>query len=77
MFIKSFKINEVNINTKLLLSKSEAIAVCTKGKHKVRKALLQHIAKSLMEVEDVSKVVGDNHIQFPKEVNEPSGNPTF
>ena len=66
MYIKAFKANEVNINVKLLLTKSESIAICTKGKNKVRKALLQHIAQKLMDIEDVSKVVGDNHIPFPK-----------
>lgn len=68
MHIKAFKINEVNINVKLLLTKSESIAVCKKGKHRVRKALLQHIAEQLMSIPDISKNVGDDHIKFPDKI---------
>lgn len=66
MYIKAFKINEVNINVKLLFTKSEAIALCKKGKHKVRKVMLQHLAEKLMEIPDISNVVGDDHIKYAK-----------
>lgn len=66
MYIKSFKINEVNINVKLLFTKSEAIAICKKDKNEVREVFLQHLAEKLMEIEDVSKIVGDDHIPFPE-----------
>lgn len=65
MYIKAFKINEVNINVKLLLTKSEAIKVSKKGNHNVRKVLLQHIAGQLMTIPDVSDMVGDDHIKYP------------
>ena len=68
MYIKAFKINEVNINLKLLLTKSEAIAVCKRGKHKVRKELLKHIAEQLMDLPDINTNVLEDHIAYPNKV---------
>jgi hypothetical protein len=65
MDIKSYKINEVNVVVKTVLTKSEAIALCKKGKHKVRKEFLKHHAASLMKIDDIRKVVQDDHIDFP------------
>ena len=64
MDIKSFKLNELNTLSKVLLTKSEAIGLCKRGNHKVRKIFLKQLVGKLLEIEDVRKMV-DNAITDP------------
>jgi hypothetical protein len=65
MDVKSFKINEVNVSLKILLTKSEAIGICKKGYHKARKEFLKKIAANLLKIDEIQKEVGDDHIPMP------------
>lgn len=60
MNIKSFKINDLNTLTKITLTKSEAIAVCSPKKYGVKKALLRQLVNKLMEIDDINKVVNSD-----------------
>lgn len=64
MNAKSFKINEVNTMTRLLLTKSEAIGLCKKGNHKARKIFIKRIIDSLLTIPEVGDVVGDDLLKI-------------
>ena len=65
MDTKAFKISDVNIMSRIVLTRAEAIAICKKGEHKVRKEFLKRIAAKLMEIDEVGSIVQDDHIPLP------------
>ena len=59
MHVKTFKTNEVSIVSKIVLTKSEAIALCKRGKQTVRKEFLKRVVEKLLEIDDVGKNVSE------------------
>lgn len=57
MNIKSFKINDLNTLSKITLTKSEAIAVCSPKNYGVKKALLRQLINKLIEIDDIKNNV--------------------
>ena len=65
MNIKSFKINELNTLSRILLTKSEAIGLCKKSNHKARKVFLRQLIGKLLEIDDVKNGVGSETVLSP------------
>ena len=65
MNIKSFKINDLNTQTKVLLTKSEAIGLCKRGNHAARKVFLRQFVEKLLEIEEIKTAVAGNSIVDP------------
>ena len=65
MNIKSFKINDLNTQTKILLTKSEAIGLCKRGNHNARKVFLRQLVEKLLEIKEVKTAVAGNSIIDP------------
>lgn len=62
MDIKSFKLNDVNVMSKVILTKSEAIGLCSKNFSKVKKGVLERLIKELMTIPEIDQAVQNNNV---------------
>lgn len=62
MDIKSFKLNDINIMSKIVLTKSEAIGLCSKNYSKVKKGVLKGLIAALMQIPEVDLIVQNNNV---------------
>ena len=62
MDIKSFKLNDINIMSKIVLTKSEAIGLCSKNYSRVKKGLLKGLINELMKIPEIDSVVQNNNV---------------
>lgn len=83
MDIKSFKLNDINVMSKIILTKSEAIGLCSKNFSKVKKGVLKRLIEELMSIPEIDIAVQKNNVIprsnliTPKELkNEAIDNPT-
>ena len=53
MNIRSFKLNELNIMSKIILTKAEAIGLCKRSNWHVRRAFMKHLVEVLSAIEGI------------------------
>lgn len=62
MDIKSFKTGDMNIMSKIVLTKSEAIGLCSKNYSRVKKGVLAGLIEELMRIPEIDKAVQNNNV---------------
>jgi hypothetical protein len=62
MDIKSFKTGDMNIMSKIVLTKSEAIGLCSKNYSRVKKGVLAGLIEELMRIPEIDKAVQTNNV---------------
>ena len=62
MDIKSFKLNDINVMSKIVLTKSEAIGLCSKNFSKVKRSLLERLINELMTIPEIDQAVQNNNV---------------
>lgn len=74
MDIKSFKLNDINIMSKIILTKSEAIGICSKNYSKVKKGVLKGLINGLMNIPEINIAVQNNNVLPRGNKNETTNN---
>lgn len=62
MNINSFKLGDIGTLSKINLTKSEAIAVCSKGGNKARKILITKLIQNLLDIPEIENAVGEKRM---------------
>jgi hypothetical protein len=70
MDINTFKLGSLGTLSKISLSRSEAVAICSKGSENApaRNQLIKSLIQSILDIPDISNIVKDENI-FPRKNN--------